>query len=66
VLTPSAPTYAPAHTHQQEEHNWVKISDISVEFLAKLQNVEQSMSLSNGTPNAKPSHTAKRRQLPLF
>ena len=66
ALTSSAPAYVVSHVQQPDDPSRLKVGDRNAEFLAQLQNIEQSMSLTNNTPAAKSSHTAKRRPMPLF
>ena len=48
--------------HHDDHHK--NTQETQAELLAKLQNIEQTMQLSGSS--AKPTHTAKRRQAPLF
>jgi hypothetical protein len=54
----------PAHAH--ENHQRSAADDNNAEFLAKLQNIEQSMQVLGAGSVSKSSHVAKRRQVPLF
>jgi len=65
VVHPAAQVQLPpAHVH--ENHQRSAPDDSNAEFLAKLQNIEQSMQVVGASPVSKPSHVSKRRQVPLF
>jgi len=68
VLTPAHPVahvqLPPAHVH--ENHQRSAADDPNADFLAKLQNIEQSMQVLDAGPVSKSSSVSKRRQVPLF